>query len=192
MNKKLFEKIKSYVENEYKNSGEWYLSYKNHVLLVYKVAIKLANKLKANKDVIKVAALFHDIAVMKFGKENHEIKSAEIAEDVLLKFNLDRSFIEEVKKCIIEHRHSKDIIPSSLESKIIRDADAISVIMNPLWFLIVFLERTNYNFREAFQMLKNRTDELYNSLILDESKKLAKRYYKNFLKIFKNLELSTS
>ena len=69
----------------------------DHVVLVRKHALKLADKVKADKKIVEVAALLHDIGRIKYKPKNHEITSAKETEKILKKLKLDEEFIKKVK-----------------------------------------------------------------------------------------------
>lgn len=188
LNKKRLKELKILVEEAYKD-GDWPLVYKNHVLLVRRISLSLGRKLKGNIEILEAASLLHDIGRIKYGDENHEIKSAEIADEILRKLGFEEEFIANVKLCIAEHRHSKDIIPSSIESKILRDADAISVIANPLWFIYLYVHYRELDFKTSLSKFKEKVKELSSTLVLEESKKEFEKYYKKFDAICKNLTI---
>lgn len=188
LKEKRLEELRSIVEKEY-NEGDWLLVYKNHILVVNRISLKLARKLNGDKEVLEAASLLHDIGRIKFGEEDHEIKSAEIAEEILNRLGFEKDFIEKVKICISEHRHSKDIYPTLLESKILRDADAISVIANPFWFIYLYTNYKKLDFKTAVFKFREKVEELFSILILEESKREFKKYYKSFLEIFKNFTI---
>ena len=77
-----------------------------HLLPVIKNAIMLAEKYGADKDVVEVAAIFHDYAdLLDFAnRENHHIMGAELAEAVLSQDGFEQEFIDKVKLCIKNHR----------------------------------------------------------------------------------------
>jgi uncharacterized protein len=104
---------------------------KFHSKRVYLLAIKIGLKEKADLDVIKAAALLHDIA-RGLEDENeikdHAIEGGKIAKKILIKSKFSPEKIDDVIYCIKVHRFSKGLIPKSLEAKIIQDADRLDMI----------------------------------------------------------------
>ena len=92
--------------------------------MVEKLSLYLAEKFNANKLVVQLAAILHDIGRIRGNIENHEKYSAEEAEKVLSELKVEKETIEKVKKCILQHRHQDPKIPESLEAKILKIADA--------------------------------------------------------------------
>ena len=100
--------------------GQW-----EHIYFVRKHALQLAGKLKADKKVIEVAALLHDIGRIRYEPKDHEITSAEDTEKILRKMNLDKKFIRKVKAAVLSHRSGAPPEPKTKEEKIIAAADAM-------------------------------------------------------------------
>jgi len=81
-------------------------TWKFHLLPVIKNACMLAEKYNADKDVVEVAAIFHDYADLLdlLNRDIHHILGAELAEGILLQDGFPQDFIDKVKKCIQNHR----------------------------------------------------------------------------------------
>lgn len=100
--------------------GQW-----EHIDSVRKHALQLAGKLKADKKVIEVAALLHDIGRIRYEPKDHEITSAKDTEKILKKMKLDETFIKKVKTAVLSHRGAAPPAPKTKEEKIIAAADAM-------------------------------------------------------------------
>jgi len=109
--------------------------YEYHTGIVEKLSLQLAEKFNANKVIVQLAAILHDIGRIKYGPKDHEITSAEEAEKILNQFNISKEIIEKVKECILRHRHENGEIPELLEAKILKIADAWSHFKKPLYLL---------------------------------------------------------
>ena len=100
-----------------------------HALRVLSNAEKIAQNEKADLDVIVATALFHDLFTYpKNHPEKHRSQeiSADAAEEILDAIDdFPKSKIKHVKTCILEYSFSKGIIPETIESKIIQDADGL-------------------------------------------------------------------
>ena len=99
----------------------------NHALRVLKNTEKIVEKEGGNYKILYPAALFHDIVkYLPQDKRDCALESAKKTEKIL--FDLPQytlQDIQEVKKIILEHPFSKNITPTSIESKIIQDADKL-------------------------------------------------------------------
>lgn len=71
--------------------------------------------------IVQVAAYFHDVGYYTGPPQNHELRSAEIAENFLQERQVEASIIESIKKCIVATRMPQN--PQSLLEKIVCDAD---------------------------------------------------------------------
>lgn len=103
-------------------------TWKYHLLPVIKNALTLAERYGADKDVVEVAAIFHDYAdLLDFAnRDNHHIMGAELAEAVLAQDGFSQDFIDKVKLCIKNHRASVLKDKFSKEEICVADADAMS------------------------------------------------------------------
>ncbi len=82
-------------------------------------------------DIIKTAALLHDIARHKqsIGEvECHAEAGAKMAKQILEKTNFPKGKIEGVCESIRIHRYSRGIEPNTMEEKILQDADRLDAL----------------------------------------------------------------
>lgn len=102
----------------------------NHVMRVYYLCIHLA-KYESNLDldVLKTAALLHDIARVKESQEvDHAVLGAAMSEKILKGLGYPEEKIERVKHCVAAHRFRGEIRPKTIEAKILFDADKLDVL----------------------------------------------------------------
>jgi len=126
----LFAKIKKEAQRYFKNargSHDW-----SHIERVYNLAIKIGKKEKADLEILKLAAILHDIGRKHQDEVNGKIDHAEIgvklARKILEKYNLEKEKIEKVIHCIETNRFRGDKKPESKEAKILFDADKLDAI----------------------------------------------------------------
>jgi uncharacterized protein len=104
----------------------------DHTQRVLNLAVQIGKKEDANLKVIELAAILHDIARTEEIKSKkafcHAEKGAEIAKEILKKYNLDNSIIQHISDCIKTHRFRSNLIPQSKEAQIIYDADKLDSI----------------------------------------------------------------
>ena len=182
------EKVIDEVYNEVKNRclmpsnaygiGAW----DHHILLVYKIAIKNYASYGANRDIVSLAALLHDIASVTnkdFTKEHHVI-GASIAEDILSKYNLQRDQIELIKKCILNHRGSRLVDKTTPEEICVADADAMAHFYSvPSLLRMVYVEK-QMAIDEGAEFVLNKLERSYNKLseagkeLIEDERKSAK------------------
>ena len=104
-----------------------------HILRVYRNAEMISKKEKgADLDIVLAAALLHDLVVYPKGsmKAKHSVdESANIAKKILSEHNYYSSEkVEKIVYAIRTHSYSKRLIPSTLEGKILQDADRLDAI----------------------------------------------------------------
>lgn len=127
MNKNLFDEIRERSKEFFKHS----FHSKIHVERVYKLATKLAKEENADLEIVKVAALLHDVAraMEDDGKiKDHAVESAKIAGKILRDINFPEEKIDKVVHCIEVHRFRKGVKAESLEAKILQDADRLDIV----------------------------------------------------------------
>ena len=75
-----------------------------HTNSVRPIAKEIAKEERADKDIVDVAVLFHDIAKTDLKKElYHHKQGAEIAKKFLKKLKLKKEFIDAVYHCVLSH-----------------------------------------------------------------------------------------
>ena len=96
----------------------------DHTERVYSLAVRIAEKEdKAIIEVVKLAALLHDIA--RAAEGDHAIKGSKMARNILIEEGYGKQIIDHVCGCIETHRYSKRLKPRSIEGAIIQDADRL-------------------------------------------------------------------
>jgi uncharacterized protein len=118
--------VKEYLSGS-RGSHDW-----GHTERVYTLALRIAEKEGADKEIVGLAALLHDIGRGhedgSGGKICHAEKGAKIARTLLHKYGVKNSTIEQVVHCIETHRFRKKREPQSLEARVVFDADKLDSI----------------------------------------------------------------
>ena len=105
-----------------------------HIIRVYKMSLLLAERYPdIDIDVLKTAALLHDIARVIEDNDNtgvidHAVLGAEMSEKILTKLGYDKDKIKKILHCIVAHRFRSDHRPHSREAQILFDADKLDVM----------------------------------------------------------------
>jgi len=99
----------------------------DHVLRVVKMAEQLALAEGADIDVVRTAALLHDIGLDQ-GRAGHETSAAQRARDILREAGYSDQFCEAVAHAIEAHRFRSGPTPQTLEAKVLFDADKLDSI----------------------------------------------------------------
>ena len=101
----------------------------SHVLRVYRLCEKIGKVEGAQIEILKAAALLHDVEGDVDVREQHHLAAANFAEKILEKESWQEEDIKAVLHCIRAHRfRNRDEEPQSLEAKILFDADKIDAI----------------------------------------------------------------
>ena len=125
---RLIEKIKVKIENQFKDqegSHDW-----QHILRVYNMALHLQSVEGGNREIIELAALLHDVSDHKYNGGNFDA-GWQVARQVIIDFGgteeLANSVSDVVKVVSFKGALVKDLV-TSLEGKIVRDADRLDAI----------------------------------------------------------------
>lgn len=102
-----------------------------HIKRVYKNTEVIGLQEGADMDILLPAALLHDLVVYPKGSAKTSKSaddSADMAENLLHRYGYSRNKIEKICYCIRTHSYSKRLIPSTLEGKILQDADRLDAL----------------------------------------------------------------
>ena len=120
------EEAESYFRNA-RGSHDW-----GHTERVYKLCLHIGRKERADLEILKLAALLHDIGREAEDRMNgrvcHAEKSADLARRILTKHGIKGERIAEVVRCIETHRFRGARLPDSIEGKVLFDADKLDSI----------------------------------------------------------------
>jgi len=126
MAEKILNQVRKFFKEEWgKASEEVHKNFKGHFEGVLKYAKMLGEKENADMEIVEISVLLHDMSSLRGEYEDHHIKGAKIAEELLKKLNYPNKKIKQVKHCILAHRGSKDIKRETKEAQILVDADAM-------------------------------------------------------------------
>ena len=186
MDDKIIESCISYIETLFANDAGGHDV--QHSLRVYKNACNIAKfECNCNLFVVKLAALLHDVDDHKlFNTVNNEN-----AREFLLNHNIDNDLIEyicEVINCISfsKNRGSR---PSTLEGKIVQDADRLDAIG------AIGIARTFAFGGERKRQISDTVQHFYDKLLLlkdemntNEGKRIAKYRHDLMVEFLEELE----
>ena len=138
----------------------------HHIELVYKIATDNCSLYNADYDIVAVASLLHDIASVtdKEFTEEHHIIGADIADELLRKFELTEEQIDLIKKCILNHRGSRLVDKTTPEEICVADADAMAHFYSvPSLLRMVYVEK-NMSIDDGAEFVYNKLERSYNKL----------------------------
>ena len=158
-------------------------TWKYHLLPVIKNACMLAEKYGADKDIVEVAALFHDYAdLLDFAnRENHHVLGAKLAEEILIEDGFSKTFVDKVKLCIINHRASVVNQRFSKEEVCVADADAMSHL-DSVVELICWRAYLGEDIMSCNNFVKKKIQKSY-AKMSNATKELMKDKYDSIMKI---------
>lgn len=102
----------------------------DHVRRVYELALFIAEREHADRFVVGVASLMHDLGrtVEVEGNGHHADLSLVLASDLLRAYEVPANLQEEIHHAIVAHSFSKGIVPRTLEARVVRDADRLDAL----------------------------------------------------------------
>jgi uncharacterized protein len=140
----------------------------DHIMRVFKNAQNICRKENANEKLVLSAVLLHDVvSYPKSDKRSKlsSIKSAEESKKILKKFNFTKEEIQIVSDAIRDHSFSRNVIPATLEGKILQDADRLDAI-GAIGIARVFTvggseKRPFYNIKDPFCKSRTPNDKIW-------------------------------
>jgi uncharacterized protein len=98
-----------------------------HVQRVYQLALSLAEQEGADRFIVGMAALMHDLgrAAPHEGTEHHADLSVRLATTLMSSHELPADTQHAILHAIITHSFSRGVPPQTLEAKVVRDADRL-------------------------------------------------------------------
>ncbi|MSV33305.1 MAG: HD domain-containing protein [Nitrosarchaeum sp.] len=140
----------------------------DHIMRVFKNAQKICKKENAREKLVLSAILLHDIvSYPKSDKRSKlsSIKSAEKSRNILKKFNFTKEETQIISDAIRDHSFSRNKIPTTLEGKILQDADRLDAI-GAIGIARVFAvsgseKRPFYNIKDPFCKNRIPNDEIW-------------------------------
>jgi len=183
----IVQKIKNFVENECKkpSSKYGYEPFPFHFIPMAKYAEELANEMGGDKEVILIAVWLHDIGSIIFGRDNHHITGAKIAEQKLKELQYPAEKIELVKKCILNHRGSQQNNRDTIEEQIIAEVDVMSNFDNIAGIFkaaFVYEDKTQ---GEAKDSVRKKLENKWNQLHFENSKRIIKPKFEAVMLLLK-------
>ncbi len=116
-------KAAAYFENS-RGSHDW-----SHTERVYRLCVRIGEKEGADLEILRIAALLHDIGREEQdsskGKICHAKVGAKLARSILTEVGLEPDKLERVIHCIRTHRFRGKHQPETIEAKVLFDADKL-------------------------------------------------------------------
>lgn len=180
----IYEEVRSrcYSESNYYGTGSW----DYHIKLVYELAILNSELYGADKNIVALASLLHDIASVtdKSFKKEHHIIGAEMAGEMLEKYEIDDKDVQLIKNCILNHRGSVLKEKTTPEEVCVADCDAIAHFYSiSSLFKLVYHDK-EMSIDEGKEFVYNKLQRSYNKLS-EIGREIVKPYYDAVEVLFK-------
>lgn len=149
-----------------------------HIHLVADYSCKLAELIGGNKEAIELAAYLHDIAAIADYSTlaRHAQAGAEMAADVLTGFGYSSEIIDLTTNAIANHPKLTAIGSESLEAVCISNADSMSQIVNPSYWLYYAFSVLKLSYEDGMNWYVGRMLANYNKIIPQAQGLVAERY----------------
>jgi uncharacterized protein len=131
-----------------------------HTLRVLKWAERINEIEGGDQEVVRIASIFHDVG---WDDEiHHAIVSKSVANDYLLKIDIEEEKKEKILEAIENHSFREDDKPLSLESYIVMDADYLDEVgaISILWDVMAEANEVNTSYKSAYRRIKKYAKSL--------------------------------
>lgn len=155
-----------------------------HIKAVVNNAVMFAKQFGANEEIVIIAAWLHDVASITDYNlyEEHHIHGAEMAKEILEKFDYDKKKIAQVQSCVLNHRGSISGERLSIEELCVADADAISHFDNVPSLLYLAYVKRNLGIDEGREFVKAKLIRSYEKLS-EESKNFYREKFEQVMNV---------
>ena len=155
----------------------------NHILNVVDLAAYIAEREGADVEVVRVAALFHDIAKLEVDQEVHAEAGARVARKYLESHgDYHPSFVDRVCKSIVDHSYRGDPEDLSPETQCLIEADLLDKVgANGTALMLLrmgYEARTHMDAAEMVQRVLERGREATERIESDTGESIAHRRIK--------------
>lgn len=176
------ENIKTMIEDLSKSKNNKFGSafYQQHILLNERFSHRLADHLGADKEVLSLAAYLHDIAAISDYNTlaDHHLIGAQRAGHILeSKGCYSPVTIRKVQKCIETHSNPVAEGEASKEEICFSNADAMTQIVNPVYWLYYAYNVKGLSYEEGRQWYYTRVTTHWNKLIEPAKKMIEAEYH---------------
>ena len=150
----------------------------NHIMNVVELASDIARAEGANEDVVRVAALFHDIAKLEADQEVHAEEGARVAREYLETHGqVPPSFVDQVCRAIEGHSHTGSLEEVALETQCLIEADLLDKVgANGITLMLLrmgYEARTHMDAAEMVNRVLDRGREARNRVESDTAESIA-------------------
>ncbi|MGE5363738.1 MAG: HD domain-containing protein [Bacteroidota bacterium] len=172
--------IADYVNESCKAPGNAFTPsfYSDHILVVSRYADTLAGILGADREIVLYASYLHDISAVHdiSTLPVHNVRSAEMATELLASHGYDIDRTKMVSGCIKNHMTPLPIGSATPEEICLSNADAISQIVVPSFWLYFMYSVRKQSYQDGKIWLQKKIDSNWNSLIEPARELIEEKY----------------
>lgn len=151
-----------------------------HIQFVLKMGLELAEKYRADKRIIEIVCLLHDVGRdHETGGEDHGDAGARISIELLRNSGISKKEMNVIIACI--KNHNKKLLSYTLEEKIVITADSASKVLYHEAFMLLCKKQT---FKDRCEWGKKYLEKGYNNVLFPEIKKNITNKYKTLKSIY--------
>ena len=160
----------------------------SHVMRVYQNASKIGQREGADMQILLLAALLHDAgSVAKHSEVSEESDARRRAvKDLLSEIDLSDEAREKVLYAVKVHRFSKGIVPTTLEARILQDADRLDA-MGAIGIARVFMTGGGLG-----RMMYHPSDPFCQSRVPDDKAWNLDHFFSKLLKLESGMHTQTA
>ena len=166
-----------------------------HVERVYNLCLQIGKELGANLFLLKIAAYLHDVGriLIKETKhdKNHAEYSAEMAINLLKScgYIIPQANLDDIIHMIRAHSFSNNVIPDTLEAKILSDADKLDALgAIGLYRTIGFTLQRGGDLNNVVEHFENKIMKLKDLMHLDITKQIANNRHEIILEFYNKIK----
>lgn len=146
---------------------------------------------EADREVVLISACLHDLGHFRAKtldqvdavKPDHHLAGAEMAEELLQKYDLSDNKVQKIIRCIQRHRVTGTYIPETIEEKIVAVADTLSHFQS-IFYLIYFKIYPEESLQEYVVKQKEKLERDWRDLaLLPKAQDLARDKYEVITKM---------
>jgi uncharacterized protein len=160
-----------------------------HIQRVYKLALYIAEREKADLFIVGMAALMHDIGRLSNDNTKHHVDlSIVIASELLTANDITAAAQEAILHAIAAHSFSFGVDPRTLEAKVMRDADrldSLGAIGILRWAITGTVLRTPHT------QIYHPDDPFAERHILDDRRYMLDHFFTKLLKLDSTMSTQT-
>jgi hypothetical protein len=141
--------------------------FEQHLQVVCEYGLKLAAVLNADAEIVELAAYMHDLAAIGDITviPRHHLLGADLARELLPELRYPADRIERVARCIAGHSSPVQIGAGAAEEVCVSNADAISQIVRPVYWLHYAFGVRRFDFETGRGWYRQRVESNWSQLI---------------------------